>query len=223
MSFGWPEPLIWNDTLYLQSSVLSPHVFRHSFIFPHVAKAQTPNVCRSRSCAFLKWSIYISICCVCLCLWPYWPVLQAHSHQLCCVSGSRGWNKRVHLARIPLLHHLLPEGTTGLSGGFCFSKQFVLIFPSSALTQGVKAAVTAIIAVVSEAASVAWNFSLLLGFCKDMGAGCQSHRSWVWWLWFNVSWAHTTGVFQQSEKKSGLGPWSVRIFGTDYLVMWGVY
>lgn len=109
--------------------------------------------------AFLKCSIYFTICFVCLFLWPHWPVL----HQLCCALGSQGWNKSVHLARIPLLQHLLSEGATSLSR-YCSCQHLALIFPSSALTQGVKASITDIM-FISVAA------------CRDVGKGSQGHRS----------------------------------------------
>lgn len=95
-----------------------------------------------------------------VCLWPQWSVFQApFTPAVLCIWKSRvkrGCPLRTHTFASTLY---LPEGATSLSGGFCFSQHFVLIFPSSALTQGVESVVTAIIASISVAASVTWNSS----------------------------------------------------------------
>lgn len=120
---------------------------------------------------------------------PPWPYIFTRGRKplplasLVCVAAAvlcvgKSWMKR----GCPLRTHT-SASTHATWGGNQFVWRrllfstliLVLISSSSALTQGVKAAITAIIMFIS----VAWNFSSISGVCKDVGAGSQGHRSLV--------------------------------------------
>ena len=119
----------------------------------HIPRLDEPLLCLFKV-VYLPRNLF----CLSLSLAPATCATGCLSPQLCCALTSRGWNKLGHFASIPLLQHLLPEGATSLSGGYCFAQHFIIIFPSSTITLGVKPIMDIIMFI-----SVAWNF--FCAFC----------------------------------------------------------
>lgn len=143
------------------SLILCSHIPHHRNTFLHVPK---PELCDLFTSSFFIDLSHL-FCLFAVRLWPQLSVFQApFTPAVLCI-----WKSRVKQG-CPLHTHTfastlyLPEGATSLSGGFLISQHFVLIFPSSALTQGVKSIVTAIITSISVAASVLLSLGLILTF-----------------------------------------------------------